>query len=252
MKKFFDLKTIIIIALAILLLFFWWRGREKASQLGEQIAFNEVLTDSLKTWKDKDGINRARISVFESQETKTFLRLKTTDSLIMALQTKVNEFQKQLKNSGNVTVFQTETLIDTILHDIVVTHHDTISASEDGTWYIYPEYSKSFNLNDWVKGKVTMNRQELIIDSLKLKNSYSVVIGEEKQGWFKKPIPFVEISNDSPYSETTAVRSYKVSTAKKKRFGMGVYTGYGATRIRDGTIQTGLQFGVGLTYSFTF
>lgn len=246
-----DLKTIIIIILAGLLLFFWWRGRNKAIQLEEQIELTEVATDSLKTWKDKDGINRARIRVFESQEAKTFLRFKTTDSLILALQTKVAEFQKELKNSGSVTIFKTETRIDTVLKEVVITSHDTI-IGEDGFVYIHPEYSKRFNLNDWVKGKITMNSQELRLDSISLKNVYSVVIGEEKQGLFKKPIPFVEVSNESPYSETNAVRTYRVTKAKRKMFGLGLYAGYGATRIRDGTIHTGIQAGGGVTFSITF
>lgn len=251
MKKL-DIKTILIIALAALAIFFWWRSKSNYDKFEEQIALTEIANDSLKTWIDKEGVQRARIRAFETRETETFLRFKTTDSLIIALQGVVKNFEKELKNSGSATVFRTETRVDTFLvGDIQVLPGDTIR--RDSFIELYPKYVREFDLGGWITGEITMG-----LDTLKLtgksKNEYTVVIGEEKQkGWFKKPLAFVDVSNANPFSETVAVRTYKVKKEKKRvQVGIGAYTGYGATRIRDGTIVSGIQLGGGLILKLNF
>lgn len=251
MKKL-DIKWIIIIALAALAVFFWWRSKSNYDKYEEQIALTEVAADSLQTWKDENGVQRARIRAFETRETETFLKFKTTDSLIIALQGMVKKFEKNLRNSGSATIFRTETKVDTFLvGSVQVLPGDTIR--RDSFIELYPKYISEFNLGGWIKGEITMG-----FDTLKItgesRNEYSVVIGEEKQkGWFKKPLAFVDVSNANPFSETTALRTYKVKKEKKRvQVGLGSYVGYGATRIKDGTIQSGMQLGGGLVFKVNF
>ena len=93
-----------------------------------------------------------------------------------------------------------------------------------------------------VIGKVVASHDSTKLD-LKIKNEYSIIIGEEKDGFLKKK-SFVEIINKNPYSMTESLRTYEVSQ-KKKKFSIGPYIGYGigVNFIPQATV------GIGLTYS---
>lgn len=249
--KTFDFKTALIVMLAILVIFLWWRSGNNYNKFQEQEALIKVANDSLQTMIDENGIQRARIAAFEAREIETFLQFQNADSLIIALQSKVKEFKDELKSAGTATVFTTVTKVDThFVGGIQTLPGDTVR--RDSFIYIYPKYVREFNLDNWVKGEITMG-----MDTLGLKansrNEYSVVVGREKQGLFKKSKLFVEVTNSNPYSETTAVRAFKVSEdTKRVNFGIGAYGGFGATRIRDGTIHAGPQLGVGLLLKLNF
>tara|TARA_R110000796_G_scaffold231853_8_gene349959 strand:+ start:10892 stop:11647 length:756 start_codon:yes stop_codon:yes gene_type:complete len=251
MKKL-DIKLIIIIVLAGLAIFFWWRSENNYNKYEEQVALTEVANDSLETWVEENGIQRARIRAFETRDAATFLKFKTTDSLIIALQGTVKKFEKNLKNSGSVTIFKTETRVDSFLvGGIEVLPGDTII--RDSFLEIYPKYKREFDLGGWITGEITMGLDTLGITG-KSKNEYTIVIGEEKQkGWFKKPLTFVDVYNANPFSETVALRTYKVKKEKKRvQVGVGSYLGYGVTRIRDGTVVSGVQLGGGLILKLNF
>ena len=172
------------------------------------------LNDTLKTWKDKDSLSHAKMQIIETERTKDFLSLQSKDEEIIKLQKTVKQYEKQIKNQGSVTNFASETKI--ITKDSLVT--DSVCGkcsfyfSNSNPWYsvdasIYPTE--------------TPNQVSLSLD-LKVKNEYSVIIGEEKQGLFKKPKPFVEVLNHNPYSETKSLRTYQVSNnVRVKRFGIG-------------------------------
>ena len=172
------------------------------------------LNDTLKTWKNKDSLSHAKIQIIETERTKDFLSLQSKDEEIIKLQKTVKQYEKQIKNQGSVTNFTSETKI--ITKDSLVT--DSVCGkcsfyfSNSNPWYsvdasIYPTD--------------TPNQLSLSLD-LKVKNEYSVIVGEEKQGLFKKPKPFVEVLNHNPYSETESLRTYQVSNkVGVKRFGIG-------------------------------
>ena len=79
----------------------------------------------------------------------------------------------------------------------------------------------------------------------KIINEYSVVIGEESQGWFKPKKTFVEVINLNPFSETTKLRTYQVESKPIKRIGIGpgVYYGIGFN------FQSQVFVGIGVQYN---
>jgi len=198
----------------------------KNSEIAELEGLNEAAASELQTWKDKDGYNRGRIAVLETESAKTFLQFKTSDSLIKELQSEVKRMEKKISKQGSVTIIKTETKVDTVY--------------KSGK-----QFKKLFNswitdtiTNKWVDTKFGFKLDSLPnglfkIDStlykLSLKNQYSLTIGREKTGFLGlgKSKPFADVKNYNPYTSTKALRTYQVALPPPKRFGVGPVFAYG-------------------------
>ena len=208
------IRVVFIAILMVIIAMLYFTNISYQKEARENANFDISLNDTLKTWKDKDSLSHAKIQIIETERTKDFLSLQSKDEEIIKLQKTVKQYEKQIKNQGSVTNFASETKI--ITKDSLVT--DSVCGkcsfyfSNSNPWYsvdasIYPTE--------------TPNQLSLSLD-LKVKNEYSVIIGEEKQGLFKKPKPFVEVLNHNPYSETKSLKTYQVSNnVRVKRFGIG-------------------------------
>lgn len=172
------------------------------------------LNDTLKTWKDKDSLSHTKIQIIETERTKDFLSLQSKDEEIIKLQKTVKQYEKQIKNQGSITNFASETKI--------ITKDSLVTDSVCGKCSFYFSNSNPwFSVDASIYPTKTLNQLSLSLD-LKVKNEYSVILGEEKQGLFKKPKPFVEVLNHNPYSETESLKTYQVSNnVRVKRFGIG-------------------------------
>ena len=186
--------------------------------------------------------NSLKFSTFDEYFIKIcdLIKLKSKDEDIQKLQQLVSNYKSKLKKQGSATIFETTTEIE----DKVPTKVDSIIYPKDGLIVKKPVYNSSFNLGGWVVGSTKATEDSTQI-SLKVRNEYSVIIGEESQGWFKSKKPFVEIINQNPYSETKSLRTYQVQLPKPKYFGIGPIIGYG--------ISTDFKFqpfiGVGIQYN---
>lgn len=166
----------------------------------EYLNLINALGDTIKIWKDKDGLNRSKISVLESYRTQDFLTLQTKDKQILELQKRVKEYKDKLKEGSSVTIIKGETV------------YDTIYETKDSIREILGEISIIDTVdNKWITSVFGFNKDSTIY-SLKVRNNYTVVIGEEKQGFLKPRKPFAEVINENPYSVTDTLRTYRVST----------------------------------------
>lgn len=210
--KWIEAICIAILVVIIAILYFTNISYQKEAKENANLVIS--LNDTLKTWKDKDSLSHTKIQIIETERTKDFLSLQSKDEEIIKLQKTVKQYEKQIKNQGSVTNFTSETKI--ITKDSLVT--DSVCGkcsfyfSNSNPWY---------SVDASVSPTETPNQLSLSLD-LKVKNEYSVIVGEEKQGLFKKPKPFVEVLNHNPYSETESLRTYQVSNkVRVKRFGIG-------------------------------
>ena len=197
--------------------------------------------DTIKFWKNKDGENVARIFVLSSEKLGDFLKMKTKDDTIIRLQALVKEYKKQIHNQGSATILQTITEYDTTY----VTNNllDTIYFP---TTTILDSIS-----NRWINTKFGFDRGNTIF-SLRVDNLYSVVIGEESRGLFRKKEPFVEVTNHNPFTKTSMIRTYQVTQTKHSKWGIGPNISVSASPYyKDGTF--GFQFtptiGIGFQYN---
>lgn len=203
---------IAILMVIIAILYFTNISYQKEAKENANLVIS--LNDTLKTWKDKDSLSHTKIQIIETERTKDFLSLQSKDEEIIKLQKTVKQYEKQIKNQGSVTNFTSETKI--------ITKDSLVTDSVCGKCSFYFSNSNPwFSVDASIYPTKTPNQLSLSLD-LKVKNEYSVIVGKEKQGLFKKPKPFVEVLNHNPYSETESLRTYQVSNnVRVKRFGIG-------------------------------
>ena len=197
--------------------------------------------DTIRFWKNKDGENVARIFVLSSEKLEDFLKMKTKDDTIIRLQTLVKEYKKQLHNQGSATIIQT------------ITEYDTTYVTNNLLDTIYfPNATILDSIsNRWISTKFGFDRGNTIF-SLRVDNLYSVVIGEESRGLFRKKEPFVEVTNHNPFTETAMLRTYQVTQTKHSKWGVGPNISVSASPYyKDGVF--GFQFtptiGIGFQYN---
>lgn len=223
-------KNILIYTVGILLLLLVLqtvRTCNKQDKIEEQSGLISSLNDTVKVWKDKNGLSHSKIEVITTKDPSDFTKIKGLEGENKKLQDKVKQYENKIKNGGSVTNFTSETKTQIVTKTIV----DTVRIAEN----VYPVYKSDFDLQGWVKGNVEARPDSIKINQTVV-NEYTVVIGEDKQGFLGmgKPKPFVEVTNLNPYSTTPVLKTYKVDTKVKKKgwlyFVGGVLVG-GATTV---------------------
>lgn len=206
----------------------------------QKIDLIKSLQDSLQIYRNKNNNEVAKISTINSS-IKDFIDLKTKDKEIQELQKLVKEYKNKLKNQGSVTKFSNSTKVET--KTITKIEYDTII--KNNIQEIYPKYKSNFNLKGWVIGNILASKDSTNIN-LEINNEYSVIIGEESQGWFKPKKTFVEVINYNPYSSIEKLRTYQVEKPKNKSFSIGPYVGIGINQERKfiPSIGIGLQYNI--------
>lgn len=250
-EKIYKIVSIIIIVILILL-------NLKSCQTNKNTKKDytntiNALNDTMIAYKTKDGLQVAKISLIETENTKQFLQIQSKDTEIIKLQEEVKKNKKRIGNSGSVTVISniTEVQSSDTTH---ITLKDTVIRND--TVFIYPEYSSLIrkgirkDSSYWVIANIKANKDSTSI-GISLSNSYTVLIGNEKRKGFKnlfKPkVPFVEVTNENPYTSTKTIRAYQVKAPKPKRLGIGFNIGYGL--ILDSKPIFKPYIGIGIQYN---
>ncbi len=120
--------------------------------------------------------------------------------------------QKQLKEISDLKTLDVKlkirnvTKIDTLVLEL---HDTTFITSSDTIQYQKFSYTeKWFSLN----GKV--QKKQLIIDSLRIHNEYTIEVGDAKAGLFKKE-KRVYVRNENPYSSTEDLKFFILKDERK-------------------------------------
>lgn len=228
MIKYITKRIVIIISILFLLLLFF--------NCPKKVNYNST-EDSIKSWRDSNNILHTKNNVLLFQNAKILLNLQTKDKEVEELQKIVKQYKNKLGGKSSVTNFKTVVCYDTI-------YKTKFKEVEKECSNINLTDSIS---NNWVHNVFAFNLRDSTVSlKLKIKNEYSVIIGEESQGWFKPKKPFVEVLNKNPYSETTKLRTFQVETKPIKKIGIGpgVYYGVG------NTFQPQVFIGIGVQYNF--
>ena len=213
--------TFLIVGILLLSLFF---NLKQCNRIDEQSNLLQVLNDTLKTYKDKNGYYIAEKKTFETRYIKTLQQLKTKDSLIMFLQEVVKDYRNRL-TGGSVTVVKTRYIHDTIVKT------DTLPIK------------KAFQLDyrdAWMFATV-------FVDTTKtrwrfdLKNDMAIVVARDRGLFSNSYTTYIRTKN--PYLKVTGLQSYR-KKIKIPRITVGVQAGYGMTKS-----GLGPYIGVGVNYS---
>lgn len=228
---FSTLKSLVLLVAFFIMLKMYFG--ERSSRIEQEILI-EASTDELKTWKNKNGENLAKIQVLETRNEKTFLAFKSQDSTIQELQSLVKQNRKLFKDSkGAAGIIKSETIIDTTTTTVV--SQDTQNNSI---------YSANIN-NKWYKVKTIASKDSTQI-KLQTFHNISLVMGSESQGIFKKRKSFAIAKDDNPYSNIKDMRIYNV-TQDRKQFSIGPYIGAGFS-VNNSEVKPSWQIGLGLNY----
>lgn len=161
----------------------------------------------------------------------------------MKLQSVVKDYSGKLKAGNSATTALIETLAIERKKTGAIVYKDTVIYN-DKLSYIYPEYRDTSD-NGWVSYTQRMNKDSSFLD-LKVRNSFSAVVGTEKGKLFQKGRPFVDLTLDNPYSEVKELRTYQVAMPLKKKIGIGFNVGFGFS----GNLTPKPYVGVGISYNF--
>ena len=172
--------------------------------------------DSLRYYKNKYGAATASISVLQGEHADDLLKIKSSNSTVIWLQSELGKYKSNIKNGGTIGVIGTNT-------SYTSTSTTTVSPVNIGD--SLPTYTSNNKDTTWIKYSIISNKDSTTLE-LKVKNKYTLVVGEEKVGLFKrKPVAF--ITNQNPYTQVTEMKIYNVTNKVRKRVSISIQGGYG-------------------------
>lgn len=229
----------VLIGIIIMLILLLSKSCGKIKELKTSNSLLEHLDDSTQFYKDRYGRLVAKNSVLENNSTKDFLKIKSSDSLINQLQAEVKKYQKQLKDGGSVTNIGTSSII----HKGTVTQipdRDDIKKDTSKKSEVYFSTYK----DKWIDYQISAFKDTIYLD-LEMTDKYSVIVGSERDKWYKKKQTFVDVISESPYIQIKALKAYKVTDERKPtRLSLGIQVGYGLTPFPKPYIGIGLQYNI--------
>jgi hypothetical protein len=151
--------------------------------------------------RDKKGIEKL---VDEQGRESAYLRA--------TILTKDKAIQKQLKEISELKTLDTKikianhTQIDTLILEL----HDTTLITSNDTI----KYQKFNHSERWFALGGKIQDKQLIIDSLKISNEYTIELGDAKVGLFKKE-KRVYVRNENPYTSTDDLKFFILQDERK-------------------------------------
>lgn len=178
----------------------------------------EHINDSITHYKNKYNEQVNKTSLLQGDNIKLLINIKTNNKSIISLQKEVKQYKNQVKDGGNVTIIGDNTTFTATTATSI-----TISpVNKTDSLLVYSTENKD---TTWIKYKIVANKDSTNIQ-LKIKNEYTVVIGEEKISLFKKT-PIVLVTNKNPYTFINELKAFKVESKIRNHVGIGIQAGYG-------------------------
>lgn len=186
------LNRLLIIALVVTCVSLIFRSCELKHQ------YSSDIQDLLQ---EKKGIEK----LIDEQGRESAYLKATILSKDKAIQKQLKEIE-QLKTLDSKIKIVNHTQIDTLILEL---HDTTLITLNDTINYQKFDYSERwFSLN----GKV--QEQKLIIDSLKIRNEYTIEVGDAKAGFLKRE-KRVYVRNENPYTSTDDLKFFILEDKKK-------------------------------------
>lgn len=239
-KIFYILGGAIAILIGAILLLLFLYNKEKGNYR-EQVNLYNSITGELKTWKDKDSLNLAKIQIMQTDKVSDFLKIKNLTGTNLELQNLLKSQGRKIKDLNAALILKSETVIRDTTRLYYPIEGDTIV------------FSQSVLLdsiqNKWIDVTYGFNKGKSILD-FTLYNEYEVTFGYEGSTLFKRGIPYATVKNKNPYTTTSDFRVYQVTSPKQKRFGVSLQAGFGGLYdIKNDNIGYGPYIGLGLNYN---
>lgn len=210
MKTVKNLLTLIGIAV---LLFFLLDQCSRNKDLRKNVTDLLEYKSEVKTYKDRNG---ELVDYNESLST-TVSELKMVNSALI-------DSVEKLKIKKPKTI--TEIVTKYEIKEIPIYYEDSIPCD--------PFKRRLALSNEFYDIGLTSNNKGVILDSLNVYNKSLIVVGEKKNGLFKRNEQIVVVQNSNPYVKTQGIKNYTIKPEvkwhdklwfKASLFGLGVLTG---------------------------
>jgi hypothetical protein len=208
---------ILLVALLLGILIFM-KQCNKQSDIVQTNTIYEHIGDSTIHYKNKYNEQVSKVSLLQGSNEKLLLSIVSTNKTINWLQQEVDRYKGNIHNGGNVTVIGDNTTY-------TATTSTSVIISPVNNKDSLPTYKTESKDTTWIKYKITANKDSTNLQ-LKIKNQYTVIIGQEKISLFKKT-PIVFVTNKNPYTLITELKAFKVESKLRNHVGMGLQAGYG-------------------------
>lgn len=229
--KYYLIKNLDLIGVSVFFIFILYFNSDLKSKVDDLTLQNSVLSYQMISYRNSDSLHVAKIAVISSEKTKQFLKIQSKDSMILQLQQIIKKNKKTLTQPGSSTsLIDSQTSIKGVIPTTIEVKKTPVEKGED-----FPEYTSSI-VNSWIDLAISAKPDSTSFD-LKVRNKYSVIIGQDKNG------SFAEVTNYNPYTETVDMRTYSVLMPKKKKLSLGLHAGYGIVGLGFGPYM-----GIGLNY----
>lgn len=214
-----ETKSFIIIGIIALIIVLVLLSLHNCNSKNRQINLLNSVQDTLVITKNKDSSETAKTSLIVDNNTDLILQIKSKDEIIKLLQNEIIKNKNQIKNGGSITVVESATsMYDSASTIVKIINRDSCN----------PIYSASNKDTTWIKWKVIASRDFTNVDFIS-KDKYSVVIGSEKVGLFKRN-SIVEITTYNPYNHIKSMKAFEVQDNRAERkISIGLQGGYGIT-----------------------
>lgn len=177
-----------------------------------------IALAELKSCQNKQKLNNNELKLELFSKIQAFQSRKTKDSLEIVNQRIIVASEKEAIAAGKLEITKELKKFKEIVAQIrvsttytypttVINYKDSNSVvTIDSTEYLKLPQNLDYT-SEWLKFRVNVSRQGLIIDSLKMVTKSTITIGKVKQGFMKPYVPELIISNSNPYATTDTLSS---------------------------------------------
>jgi hypothetical protein len=186
------INRLVIIALSVICISLLFRSCEMKHQ------HSSAIEDLLH---EKNGIEK-----LVDEQGRESAYLKAT------ILTKDKTIQKQLKEISDLKTLDVKLKIKnvTLIDTLVIPLHDTTFIVSNDTI----EYQKFSHSDQWFSLNGKVEKKQLIIDSLRIHNEYTIEVGDAKIGLFKKE-KRVYVRNENPHTSTEDLKFFILKDERK-------------------------------------
>lgn len=189
------------------------------SELRKSAGSVAALSSEVKIWRDREGRSRARADVLEIRSFQFLEELETKDADIRRLKELQKSHKRLIKKQGALITALQRTDVDV-----------DVPASVDSSGGV----SGAVDLSGWITGRLGF-RSDSLFANLQVRNRYSVVLGYQRVGLFKRKM-VAEVINDNPFTHQESLRAVHVSPPRRaglRPFLWGVASGSVAVMLLD-------------------
>ena len=148
--------------------------------------------------------------------------LASVNSLVLKQSKELSEQASEIDRLQTLSS-QTRVITNTVFSDVEVPIIDTLIVENIDTVYVR---SAAYS-DEWLTFRARVLPSALKLDTVSITNRFTLEIGYEKQGLFKKPVPRAYLLSENPYTRTNEITSiqFEAETPWHQRKGLWLVTG---------------------------